>query len=226
MANTKKVKLDTETTDPKIVNDEFIKEDSKDKVIDDLQKQMEEMRKLIISMQSSNVGSKHDQESNVETLYEIGTRFINGVTIFSPMRDVKVEMDFGKIYEIELHELNSILKNPQNREWLEKDILFFTDTSLYAKKKLNRQYHLDDKSLVDIIMNNETEDIKLLFNKMTDHMNYDPMIHCLFYRVAELVYDGKLNNMSYPTRQMIEKMFKFDLNNAEMLFSRFKEINR
>lgn len=230
MANVKKTK--TEIDNSEISNatsttvDTPSSDNSKDKEISALQKQLQEMQKVILAMQSAQYPNAQKEDTSSEVLYEIGTRFVNGVTIFSPMKDVKIEMDFGKLYEIELHELNSLLKNPQNREWLEKDILFFTNSEVYKKKKLNRQYFLDDDTLTDLIMSKDTDELKIIFNKMTESMNYDPMIYCLFYRIVELAYSGKLNSMSHPTRQMIEKMFKFNLDNAEMLFQRYKEVSR
>jgi hypothetical protein len=229
MANVKKTKTEVDNLETSnvasIVVDTSSSDNSKDQEISALQKQLQEMQKVILAMQSAQYPNSQKEDSS-EVLYEIGTRFVNGVTIFSPMKDVKIEMDFGKLYEIELHELNSLLKNPQNREWLEKDILFFTNSEVYKKKKLNRQYFLDDDTLTELIMSKDTDVLKSIFNKMTENMNYDPMIYCLFYRIVELAYSGKLNSMSHPTRQMIEKMFKFNLDNAEMLFQRYKEVSR
>jgi hypothetical protein len=224
MANIKKEEKTikkVETLDVKKNEVVETKVDPKDEMIEQLQKQMMEMQKAFIQMQS---GQKSNIKLENNDVYEIGTRFINGVTIFSPRKEVEKEIPFNKVIEIDEYELTMLLKSNFVKEWFEKDLLFFVDEGIYSQKKLKKQFDLSDETLVNHLMNKSTKEAMELISNMTKRYKDDPMIHCIFYRIVELCSNGKLSTMPFETRREIEKMFNFKIDDAQMLFRGFREI--
>jgi hypothetical protein len=226
MANTniKKNEKDTkkvETPEVKKIESTEVKPDPKDEMIAQLQKQMLDMQNAFINMQSN-------QQVEIKTenneIYEIGTRFVNGVTIFSPRKEVEKEIPFNKIIEIDKNELDMLLKSNFVKDWLEKDILFFTKEDNYTKKKIKKRFDLSDEKFIDMILNNSTNKVMEIITNMTNKYKDDPVIHCVFYRIVELCSNGKLSTMPYETRKAIEKAFNFKIDDAQMLFRGFREI--
>ena len=192
------------------------------KIIEDLQKQIEEMRKAFVTLQSEK--SSYNKGLEEDDMFEIGTRFVNGVTIFSPRREVEKELPFNKNIELDKYELDMLLKSNYVRDWLEKDILFFTNEDIYVKKKIRKQFDLSDGYFIDLILKNSTNIVIRELSNMTKNYKDDPMIHCVFYRIVELCSNGKLSTMPHETRKAVEKAFNFKIDDAQMLFRGFKEV--
>lgn len=225
MANVKKtvekeVKIEKEIESK--VEEQETKIDPKDEIIAELQKQMEQMQKAFIAMQSAK--TNENPEDYFDKTYEIGTRFVNGVTVYSPRREVSIDLEFDRLIELDRNELDMLLKSNFVREWLEKDILFFTDKELYAKKRLKPKFDLGDEALVEIFLKEKPTKIQDVINDFTKNLNDDPMVHCLFYRIVELCSNGKLSTMPHENRKQIEKIFNFKIDDAQMLFRGFREI--
>jgi hypothetical protein len=224
MANTKKNEKDTkkvETLETKKVETTETKLDPKDEIIAQLQKQMLDMQNAFINMQSNQ---KVENKAENNEIYEIGTRFVNGVTIFSPRKEVEKEIPFNKIIEIDKNELDMLLKSNFVKDWFEKDILFFVNGDIYSTKKIKKRFNLNDEKFVDMILNSSTNKVMETITNMTNKYKDDPMIHCVFYRIVELCSNGKLSTMPYETRKAIEKAFNFKIDDAQMLFRGFREI--
>jgi hypothetical protein len=224
MANIKKEeKVIKKVETPEVKKSEVAetKPDPKDEIIEQLQKQMMEMQQAFIQMQS---GQKTNIKLENNNVYEIGARFINGVTIFSPRKEVEKEIPFNKVIEIDDYELTMLLKSNFVKEWFEKDLLFFVDEDVYPQKKLKKQFDLSDENLADDLMNKSTKEVMELLSNMTKKYKDDPMIHCIFYRIVEMCFNGKLSNLNYETRKAIEKQFNFKIDDAQMLFRGFRNI--
>lgn len=230
MANTKK---DIEVKELKVENNttETKNMDSKDKMIEMLTKQIEENNKRMLEMQQSFIAlqSKSSEKEKVSynddnELIELGTRFINGVTIYSPNRDTQISMVEDRLSELTKDELRSVLKSNWVKEWIEKDILFFKDELMYERYKIRKSFRMDDEYLEDMFLDKNSNDVEIFLNNITKNFRDEPIIHCLFYRIVELVSDGKLSTMSYEIRKTIEKCFKFSIENAQMYYKPFKKI--
>ena len=232
MANVKKVdkidkeeltkSIEKEVVDEVIVTEEVKNEiDPKDAMIEQLKEQMQQMQAALIAMQGNDKNKAVGENS---TIYEIGTRLVNGVTIYSPRREVEKEIPFNKIIELDKYELDMLLKSNYVKEWLEKDVLFFNNEEAYEERRIKKQYDLTDESLIDMILNQSTVEVMEALSKMTRKYKDDPMIHCIFYRIVELCSNGSLSKMPHETRQEIEKEFNFKIDNAQMLFRGFRDL--
>jgi hypothetical protein len=220
MANTKKpVDTNIDNKEEKIIEN---KNNEKDEQISLLRQQLEELQRALIKMQSNQTETSHNSYENTEI--EIGGRFVNGVSIYSPNKEVVRDIPFNGSVTVDEMELNNLLKSNFVRDFLEKDIIYFKDESLYQKKKIKKKYELDNDSFTSMIMNNSTEKVVDTMNTMTKHMKDDPMIHCVFYRIVELCYEGKLTKMPYTTRKELEKIFEFKIDDAQSLFRGFVDI--
>lgn len=204
-----------------ILKEEEVKKDPKDEIIEKLQKQMQEMQEAFIAMQSNTQKNSVDENSEI---YEIGTRLVNGVTIFSPRREVEKEIPFNKIIELDKYELDMLLKSNYVREWFEKDVLFFNDKEVYKERRIKKEFDLSDEHLIDVILNKTTTKVMEEISEMTRKYKDDPMIHCVFYRIVELCSNGSLSKMPHETRRAIEKAFNFKIDDAQMLFRGFRDL--
>jgi hypothetical protein len=226
MANTniKKNEKDTkkvETPNVKKVEIAEVNSDPKDEIILKLQEQINNIQQAFINMQSNQ---KTEIKSENTEVYGIGTRFVNGVTIFSPRKEIEKEIPFNKNIEVDKNELDMLLKSNFVKDWFEKDILFFTNENVYSQRKIKKQFDLSDENLIDIILNHSTKKVMDVITDMTKRFKDDPVIHCIFYRIVELCSNGKLSTMPYETRREIEKAFSFKIDDAQMLFRGFREL--
>jgi hypothetical protein len=230
MANTsgKKPNVKNETINEVSIDDKIENNsDEKDELITKLQKQMLEMQEAFIKMQANQSAPSQTNTNDdmpLDKLYEIGSRFVNGLSIFSPNKEVLRDIPFNDVVTVDDIELNNLLKSNFVREFFEKDIIYFNDETLYKRKRIKKKFELDDKAFVNFILNNSTAYVVDTLNTMTNGLKDDPMVHCIFYRIVELCYSGKLVAMSYETRKAIEKMFEFKVEDAQMLFSGFKTV--
>lgn len=219
MANTKKTGVSSEENVLNNINEE--KKDSNDnKEVDLLKKQIEELKLMMLNMQSQN--HPVTVPVNEENFYDIGIRLVYGAPIYSPRKEVVKEVPFDGYVTVDDYELNNLIKSNFVKEWLEKDILFFSDSNTYKKKRINKRYDLSDDAMCKLICDNSTIVVVGKLNEMTKNMKDDPMVHCLYYRIVELCDNGKLSKMPYETRQEIENMFGFRVDNAQALFRGFR----
>lgn len=208
----------------KTTQEDFKKSINQNIEVDELKKQLADLQALMVKMQLGQINSNMNT-SDDDTMYEIGTRCVYSTGIYSQDRRIVKEIPpFGKTIMVDNSELKELLKTPFVRDWFESDIIYFTDNSVYAKKKLNKRCELDDNSFINLIMNNSTEKVVYELNKITRDFKDEPVIHCVLYRIVELCYEGKLAKMQYDTRKEIERLFGLRIDDAQMLFREFMKI--
>ena len=189
-----------------------------------LQKQLEEMQKAFINMSANATPITTIAEEKEDKFYEISSRFIDDIAIFSPRKEIEKVIPRLKSTMVDEAELNALLKSNFVKDWFEKDILYIDDESVLKRKKIKKIYDLSDESLASIILDNTTADAMEELRKMTNNMKYDPMVHCMFYRIVDLCDRGLLVNMNFNTRTEIEKMFGFKISDAQMLYAGFRAV--
>ena len=232
MANTKKNVTTVKDEEQNNVNEEIKVAEKNDPIInqnevDTLKQQLADLQALMTKMQLNQYSNASHISGGGEedAIYEVSTRCVCSTGIYSPdKRIIKEIQPFGGVVTLDGLELRELLKSNFVRDWFESDIIYFTDESVYSKKKINKRCNLDDDSFTDLIMNNPTEKVVNELNKITRNFKDEPVIHCVFYRIVELCYEGKLTKMSYDTRREIERLFGFKIDDATMLFRGFKEI--
>lgn len=201
------------------------KKDETNDMVAMLQRQLMEMQQAMIRMQANQaMPIMSSGASDYDTMYEIGTRFVNGASIYSPNKEVVFDIPFDKTVTVSGADLGMLLKTPFVKDWFAKDIIFFEDENVYTQKKIKKEWDLSDEALTKLINENDTVKTVSTLKDMTKNMRDDVMIHCLFYRIVELCDNGKLSTMPYDTRKQIESMFGFKIDDAQMLFRGFRNI--
>lgn len=236
MANVKKTETNDVSKTEEIVKEKISKTNNVDKeellstiseqnnVIEEMKKQLAEMQKAFISMQSNTSTVLNNEEDDT---VRIGCRFINGVPVYSPKRDIEYEIKYGEENEIEVspNEMRMLLKTNFVREFLRKDVLYFVNDSDYDKFKITNRFYLNDDELIKLVSSKNSNHVISELNKYTRDKRDDPVFHCLFYRIVKLSMDGKLGSMPYETRKSIEEYFQFTIDNAQFLMSNIAKIN-
>lgn len=219
LANTKKTsdeKIDKEV--PTMLKDN--ESDVLKKQISDMAAQIETLKNALLSVQA-NTGSviKTDKFSS------IGCRSVNGLPVYSPHGDVDVFIPFGFNNTVKFteNEVRSLLKSNYVREYLQKDILYFVDEPDYDYYEIKKKFDLDDDSLTKLVKGNTSTMINK-FNEYTSRKRDDAVVHSLFFRIAELLKDNKLNDLPYQNRQEIEKYFNFSLDYAQTMLDAMSKL--
>ena len=219
MANTKKTVTSDEVKETK--------EDTKDNSeLEFLRKQMEEQAKKIETLTNALLVAQANTVSVKSDKYSfIGSREINGTPIHSPNNDVKLVIKYGSNNAIKMgeHDIKSALQSNYVREYLEKGILYFVDEEDYKYYDVRHDFDLKDEDVVSIVYKSQNQMISD-FNRLTDNKRDDPVVHCLFYRIAELIKDNKLGQLKYENRLAIEKYFNFSLDQAQMILDVMSKI--
>jgi hypothetical protein len=185
-----------------------------------LQKQFLDMQSLLLKMQIGN-----STPSKPETkLLSLGCRLFNGVTLYSPKREVEFRVPFNEQIEITEDEMQMIMKTGFVRDFLKKDIVYFVDDENYKKYKIFDRYDLSDERIIAMVLQSKQNQLVTDLNKYTNEKKDDPVFHSLFYRIVGLYNDGKLSSMSYENRKTIEGYFGFEISNAQLLLHRFKNV--
>jgi len=178
-----------------------------------MQKQMQDMQNAIIKMQMNNNISNSVESKK----YNIGGRLINGVTIYSPKREVDRRVPYKETIEVNDYEMEMLLKTQFVRDFLRKDIIYFTEEENYEKFKIYDRLDLSDEKIINMVLKYTSNDLVNELNILTRDKKDDPVVHSLFYRIVELDMSGAIARMVYENRKAIETYFKYRIENARML---------
>jgi len=185
-----------------------------------MQKQMQDMQNAIIKMQMNNNISNSVESKK----YNIGGRLINGVTIYSPKREVDRRVPYKETIEVNDYEMEMLLKTQFVRDFLRKDIIYFTEEENYEKFKIYDRLDLSDEKIINMVLKYTSNDLVNELNILTRDKKDDPVVHSLFYRIVELDMSGAIARMVYENRKAIETYFKYRIENARMLIESLKKV--
>jgi hypothetical protein len=196
--------------------------DNQNNIIEEMKKQMQEMQKAFVTLQSNNGQVETDNDKTVF----IGCRFINGVTVYSPKRDVEVFIPYGDNNKVEMsvNEVKMCLKSNFVKDFLRKDVLYFENEEDYKTFKIFNRVELDDDKLINLLSSKNQNALVSELNKYTRDKKDDPVFHSIFYRIVKLSMDGKLGQMSYENRKTIEDYFQFSIDNGQMLIANIEKV--
>ena len=183
---------------------------------------MEDMQKLIASMTNVN-GLQFAIPSNHQV--SVGCRFINGVTVFSPKREIEVFVPYGLENSVNFNdnEMQLLMKSQFVREFLRKNVLYFENDSDYETYGIYNRFDMSDDA-VSALVRTDVNTMKSEFDKFTNQKRDDAVVHCLFYKIVELYAAGKLAGMSFENRKFIEEYFNYKIENAQVLMSMVKKV--
>ena len=185
-----------------------------------MQKQMQDMQNAIIKMQINNNISNSVESKK----YNIGGRLINGVTIYSPKREVERRIPYKETIEVNEYEIEMLLKTQFVKDFLRKDIIFFTDEENYEKFKIYDRLDLSDEKIINMVLKYTSNDLVNELNRLTRDKKDDPVVHSLFYRIVELDMSGAIARMVHENRVAIETYFKYRIENARTLIESLKKV--
>lgn len=188
--------------------------------MDLLQKQLTELQMAMIKIQSNNT----IQTLNKDKLLSLRCRFLNGITLYSPKREVEIRVPYNQDIEISEDEMQMLMKTSFVRDFLKKDVIYFRDEENYKKFKVFDRFDLSDEKIINVVTQSSQNKLVEELNKYTNSKKDDPVFHSLFYRIVDLYNNGKLIKMTYENRKTIEEYFRFEISNAQFLLHRFKEI--
>jgi len=186
-----------------------------------LKDQMAEMQSAFIKMQSIQ---SPQPKNNENKKYEIGCRLINGVTIFSPKREVELGIIYGQLLDVTEYEVDMLLKNNQNRDFFKKDVVFFSKEEDYDTFRITDRLDISDKVLEEAALNLDSNKLVDKLNEWTRDKKDDPVLHSIFYRFVELYTNGRIIRMTYTNRKTIEAYFRFTIDNAQLLLENLKKV--
>lgn len=180
------------------------------KTIAEMTKQMQEMQAMMISMQSKQPVTI----TNVNNKTSIGCRFLNGITVYSPNREIEIFIPCGENNTIDFtdNEMNLLLKQKFFKDFLTEDVLYFVNEEDYTRHNLKKINSMDDNSIVEIL--NSRDNLKTIFDNYTNSKRNSPVLHCLFYTIVNLVDKGKINTLPVGVQREIEDYFNFKIDDA------------
>ena len=186
-----------------------------------LKDQMAEMQSAFIKMQS---GQTTQPKNSNGKKYSIGCRLINGITLFSPKREVERRITYGQLEDVTEYEMDMLLKNNQVRDFLKKDVVYFNNEEDYDTFKITDRLDISDEILEDAALNLDPNKLVDQLNKWTREKKDDPVLHSIFYRFVELYTNGRIIRMTYTNRKAIEAYFRFTIDNAQLLLENLKAV--
>lgn len=218
MANTNKTTKTAKQTDVETEIDSKVETNTDNEnvilkqTIADMTKQMQEMQAMMISMQSKQ--SFSNTITNANNKVSIGCRFLNGVTVYSPNREIEIFIPYGEnnIIDFTENEMSMLLKQKFFREFLAEDVLYFINEEDYARYSIKKIMSLDDDSIIDIL--DGKENLKSVFDKYTNSKRNDPVSHVLFYTIVNLVDKNKISRLGIGVQREIEDYFNFKIDDA------------
>lgn len=189
-----------------------------------MQKQMQEMQQAFIALQSQKSQSSNNYNDDKYRQIEIGCRLINGVSLYSPRREVERDITYGSPITVSEEEMNMLLKTPVTKKFLENDVIYFVDKEEYDNFKIFNHIDLSDDKLIELVSNSSTNELIAKLNELTRNKREDALMHSLFYRIVDLTTKNKLNGMKYENRRAIEQYCKFKIETAQMLIDNIRGI--
>lgn len=188
-----------------------------------LQKQMQDMQQAFIQMQSNSQNTSNSNTTSSKS-FEIGSRLINGITLYDPKRVVEREIPSNQIIEVNEYEIEMLLKSPLVKNLIKDDVVYFVDKDDYERFKIYEHSDLSDEFIMKLVTDSSADQLTSKLDKLTKNKRNHQVLHSIFYRIVELTTDGKLHRMNYNSRNAIEKYFRFSIDNGAQMVERIKEV--
>jgi len=187
-----------------------------------LQKQMQEMQSAFVKLQSN---SESMQSENKHT-FELKCRLINGVSVYSPKREVERHIEYNKILKLDEQEMEMVLKSSFVLNFLKNDVIYFVNEKDYEKCKIYKgeRSDLSDEKIINMVTKLDSSMLTIGLNKLTREKREDAVTHSLFYKIVELENSGVLHGMPHENRKTIEAYFKYKIDDARMLLANIAKI--
>lgn len=186
----------------------------------------------VIKMNEKLMRENKEKDKKIKTLESSGSKFtvligsnsLMGVSLASPSGDVEIDVPFNETVSVSSTDLEQLLKSKIVRKQFVNGLLYFEDEENYDKFSVAHKYNINRDKIKDVMLTNNQSAIGNYFKEV--HADgTDPSIrHSVFYQIAMLDNDGELRDMSFDTREYVERYFKMNLRNAAKLYEAVKGI--
>lgn len=181
--------------------------------VSELKKQIEEMKKAMEALiANSNAAAPSNsvviKESDDEI--EIGTRMIQGIGFTSTDETISLRMDYNQIQALSLSEMKKLLRQQEIKRLFENGVCYFVKQEDYALLGIRNAIDLSTENLQRILISGNLNEIVRELNSMTSNLKNSTVVHCLIFRICDMIRKGELANMDYTTRTGLSNYFKID----------------
>lgn len=181
--------------------------------VSELKKQIEEMKKAmeaLIVNNNANVPSNNVIIKEAEEEIEIGTRMIQGIGFTSTDETISLRINYNQIQALSLSEMKKLLRQQEIKRLFENGICYFINKEDYALLGIRNAIDLSTESLQRILISGNLNEIVRELNSITSNLKNSTVIHCLIYRICDMIRKGELANMDYVTRTGLSNYFKLE----------------
>ena len=208
---------------------ESIEEVKENEEVSELKKQIEEMKKameaLIANTQNANVPSNNVIVREADDEVEIGTRMIQGIGFTSTDETISLKIDYNQLQALSFSEIKKLLRQSEIRKLFEDGICYFSKEEDYKLLGIRSSIDLSTENLQNILTSGNLNEIIRTLNVITSNLKNSTVVHCLIYRICDMIRKGDLAKMDYTTRTGLSNYFKLSgfengiktLNDLDML---------
>jgi len=193
--------------------------EEKDNTLQMLQKQMSDMQAAFIKLQSMSTTPTKNSEK-----FLVGCRLTQGMTLFSPKREVDRQVVYNEFSEFLESEIDSILTNPKMKDFFRRDVVFFSKESDYEKFRITGRLDISNEKIEHAVLTCNSNELLTKLNDWTKNKHDNQVLHSTFYRIVELYKLGKLAKIPIDNLDVIEKFFKFGIRDALRLVEAVEKI--
>ena len=213
MANSKtsNTKTSKKTTEKAEKVEELNVVEKKSEEVDDLKKQLEEMKKAmaeLIASQSQKTVSAPLIVTPEEREVVIGCRVLQGIGWEDPVEGGagEVRLNFNEEQAIPVSDMKRFFRQHVVRQLFEDGLCYFTKPEDYALFNIRKHIDLSNENLVSILTQENTNDVIRDLDKLTNNKKNSGIVNCLVFRICDMIRKSELQ-WDYYTRKSIEQYF-------------------
>lgn len=195
MANKKTTTNATATT-------ENVVADSMQDKLDAQNKQIEDLTKLIASLQSQLASSV--STPLLDDSIFIGARMQGGIRLCDKGENIVLDIPCDECVEVNVADFRAVLSSPSNYKALFKnDILYFEDEENYKRFRLKKEIDLSSDEIKTHLLGNA--DAVNWLKTITNNKKEMNIYYAIIQSIARLEKSGELHGWEYKSRASLEE---------------------
>ena len=197
----KEIKEVNKTEDVK-TSKEIVSESNQDEInilktqLEEMKKAMEEMLKAKAELQSERVIVKTEEQD-----IEIGTRLVQGVGFTSTDKTIELTIKSDEIQALSLAEMKKLLRQSEIRRLFENGVCYFVNEEDYVLLGIRKHIDLSTENLQEILSSKDLNHIVKTFNTMSSNLKNATVVHCLIFKICDMIRKGELPSLDYNIRK-------------------------